>query len=308
MIKSYLLRVEELSPYARGMWLGLFAMMLFGLTLPMTRMATGSDQSPQLSPWFVTFGRAAVAACLSIIMLAFTRAPLPERSHWKPLIVASLGNVIGYPLLLAIALRSVSASHAAVITALLPLVTAVVAALTFRQRATSGFWSCAAVGTALVLMYSFARSVQATATFHLDWADLLLVVAVLAASVGYVQGAQITPKLGADRVICWVTIVSLPVSLPGAILTWPNIPVSTSAWTGFAYVGTFSMWLALFAWYRALAVGGAIRVSQVQLLQPFFAMLFAVPLLSETLDMLTLGFGAAVVTTVYIGKRMSTPT
>lgn len=308
MIKPFLLRVGGMSPYARGMWLGLFAMMLFGLTLPMTRMATGSVLNPELSPWFVTFGRAVVAAGLSLVLLISTRAPLPERLHWKPLIVASLGNVIGYPLLLALALRSVSASHAAVITALLPLVTAVVAAFTFRQRASTAFWLCAALGTVLVVVYSIARSAQGESAFRLAWADLLLVAAVLAASIGYVQGAQLTPKLGAERVICWVTVVALPVSLPGAIMNWPDMAVSASAWAGFAYVGTFSMWLALFAWYRALAVGGAIRVSQVQLLQPFFAMLFAVPLLGETLDILTLGFCGAVVTTVYVGKRMSTPT
>ncbi len=307
MLKPLLLRVDELSSYAKGMWLGLFAMMLFGLTLPMTRMATGSVQIPELSPWFVTFGRAVVAAGLSILLLAITRSPLPDRRHWKPLIIAASGNVIGYPLLLAIALRSVSASHAAVITALLPMVTAVAATITFRQRAGAGFWCCATMGTALVVMYSFTRTVQADATFHLEWADLLLVAAVLAASVGYVQGAQLTPALGAERVICWVTVVSLPISIPGAMMTWPDKAVSASAWIGFAYVGTFSMWLALFAWYRALAVGGAIKISQVQLLQPFFAMLFAVPLLGETLDLLTLGFCAAVVTTVYIGKRISSP-
>lgn len=306
MSTSLLQRIDKLSPYTRGLWLGLFAMMLFGLTLPMTRMAIGSDAAPELSPWFVTFGRAVVAALMSIVLLVLTRAPLPDRSLWKPLIVASLGNVIGYPLLLAIALRSVSASHAAVITALLPLVTATVAAWTFRQRASAGFWICAAAGTALVITYSLVRSGQGGSAFHLEWADLLLVAAVLVASVGYVQGAEVTPKLGAERVICWVTVISLPVALPGTLLCWPDAPVSAAAWAGFAYVGTFSMWLALVAWYRALAIGGAVRVSQVQLLQPFFAILFAVPLLGERLDALTLGFCAAVVATVYLGKRIST--
>ena len=43
------------------------------------------------------------------------------------------------------------------------------------------------------------------------------------------------------------------------------------------------MWLGFFAWYRGLALGGTVRVSQVQLLQPFLALLFAVPILGETL-------------------------
>ncbi len=44
------------------------------------------------------------------------------------------------------------------------------------------------------------------------------------------------------------------------------------------------MWLGFFAWYRGLALGGTVRVSQVQLVQPFLSMLFAVPLLGEPLD------------------------
>ena len=54
-------------------------------------------------------------------------------------------------------------------------------------------------------------------------------------------------------------------------------PVRGSAWLGFAYVTLFSMWLGFFAWYRGLALGGVVRVSQVQLLQPFLSLLFAVP-------------------------------
>ena len=52
------------------------------------------------------------------------------------------------------------------------------------------------------------------------------------------------------------------------------------------------MWIGFFAWYRGLALGGTVRVSQVQLVQPFLSMLFAVPLLGERLDAVTLGFRA----------------
>src|SRR5258706_4239961 len=88
------------------------------------------------------------------------------------------------------------------------------------------------------------------------------------------------------------------------LATWPAQPVRASAWVGFAYVTLFSMWLGFFAWYRGLALGGTVRVSQVQLVQPFLSMLFAVPLLGESLDALTLGFALAVIATVFIGKKM----
>lgn len=290
-----------------GMWLGVLGVALFAVTLPMTRMATGTQAAPQLSPWFVTFGRAALAGVLSILVLVAMRAPRPERHQWKPLGMAVLGNVIGYPLLLGYALRAVTASHAAVVTALLPLATAAIAAWVLHQRARLGFWVCAVIGSGLVVAFSLLRAWQQGHGFGFEWADLLLVGAVLAASFGYIYGAQVTPSLGAERVICWVCVMALPVTLPGALLTWPSQPVAWTAWAGLAYVGVFSMWIAFFAWYRGLAMGGALRVSQAQLLQPFLSILAAVPLLGEPLDVVTLGFALAVVATVLIGKKLSQP-
>lgn len=298
--KTFGMRRETL-----GMWLGVLGVLIFAITLPMTRLATGTQAAPQLSPWFVTFGRAALAGVLSIAVLVALRAPRPQRHEWKPLAMAVLGNAIGYPLLLGYALRVVTASHAAVVTALLPLVTAAVAAWVLHQRARLGFWVCAVIGSLLVVAFSLLRAYQQGHGFGFEWADLLLVGAVFAASIGYIYGAQVTPSLGAERVICWVCVMALPLTLPGALLTWPQQPVAMSAWAGLVYVGVFSMWMGFFAWYRGLAMGGALRVSQTQLLQPFFSILAAVPLLGEPLDVVTLGFALAVVATVLIGKKLS---
>ena len=67
------------------------------------------------------------------------------------------------------------------------------------------------------------------------------------------------------------------------------------------------MWAGFFAWFRGLAMGGALRVSQLQLFQPFISMAAAVPLLDESIDGLTLGFGLAVVATVFAGRKALRP-
>jgi drug/metabolite transporter (DMT)-like permease len=290
-----------------GLWLGFLGVFVFGLTLPMTRLATGTADAPQLSPWFVTWARAVLAGGLSIVYLLLTRSPVPAREHRVPLALSLLGNVIGYPLLLGWALREVTASHAAVITALLPLVTAAAAAWLLHQRARLSFWLFAALGSALVALYSLLRAHQQGQGFGLSHADLLLVGAVVAASVGYVAGAKITPALGAERVISWVCVMALPLTVPGALLTWPEQPIALSAWLALAYVGVFSMWAGFFAWFRGLALGGALRVSQMLLLQPFISIAAAVPLLGESLDAVTVGFAMAVVATVFMGRRMAAP-
>jgi drug/metabolite transporter (DMT)-like permease len=301
----------RMSDTTLGLWLGLVGVTVFALTLPMTRLATGTVDAPQLSPWFVTWARAALAGGLSAVFLLATRSRLPTPAERGPLLLSLAGNAIGYPLLLGWALRHVSSGHAAVITALLPLATAAVAAWLLHQRARLGFWVFAALGSALVAIYSLLRAWQTGAVgghgFGLVWADALLVGAVVAASLGYVGGAKITPTLGAERVISWVCVMALPLTVPGALLTWPDQPIHTSAWWALIYVGVFSMWAGFFAWFRGLALGGALRVSQLQLLQPFISIVAAVPLLGESLDAMTLGFALAVVATVFLGRRMGAP-
>jgi drug/metabolite transporter (DMT)-like permease len=284
---------------SRGLWLGLLAVAIFALTLPMTRLAVGPEQAPQLPPLFVTAGRAALAALLSMAFLRLTGAPRPPKRLWPVLLLCAAGTVIGFPLFLALALRRVDAMHAAVVTGLLPLATAAIAALVFRQRPSAGFWACALLGCGLML--GFAAHAGGGA---LSVADGLLLLAMLCAAGGYVAGAVASRTLKPEQVICWVLLASLPLTAPLTLASWPERPASAQAWAGFAYVTLFSMWLGFFAWYRALALGGAVRVSQVQLLQPFLALLFAVPLLGETLQPATLLFSLAVIATVFAGRRM----
>lgn len=290
-----------------GLWLGLLGVAIFAVTLPMTRLATGTTSAPQLSPWFITFARVAIAGGLSVAFLVLSRSPWPTHAQRQPLFFAMLGNAIGFPLLLGFALRQVTSGHAAVFTALLPLATAVVAAVVLHQRARAAFWICAVLGSVLVVSFSLLRAYQHSGGFSLAWADVLLVGAIVAAALGYVYGAQVTPALGAERVICWVCVMALPVSLPGTLLTWPDHPVQTPSWLALGYVGVFSMWAGFFAWYRGLALGGALKVSQIQLVQPFFSILAAVPLLGEPVETVTLGFALAVVATVFIGRQFAAP-
>ena len=139
--------------------------------------------------------------------------------------------------------------------------------------------------------------------------DLLLLGAVIASSIGYICGARVSSgpeAMSAEQTISWVLVLALPFTLPVLVTQWPTVPVRAAAWAGFAYVATCSMWMGFFAWYRGMAWGGALRVSQVQLLQPFVSILASAPLLGEKLEAGTLGFSIAVMACVYLGRRMST--
>jgi drug/metabolite transporter (DMT)-like permease len=293
-----------------GLILGFIGVALFAATLPMTKLAVGSSAAPQLSPWFVTFGRAAVAGLLSIVYLLVQRQrgrlKTPGRGEWPLIAFTAAGVVVGFPLFMSLALRYVPSTHGAVVTGLLPLTTAVIAALWFKQSPSRSFWACAVLGTALVLAFMLLRSADTAGHFHLHGADVLLLLAMLSAAFGYIGGARLTPSLGAESVICWVLVFSLPLTVPITLMNTPSdfASIRTESWWAFVYVSLISMWIGFFAWYKGLALGGAVRVSQVQLVQPFLSLLIALPLLGERVDATTLGFAVAVIATVFVGKRM----
>jgi drug/metabolite transporter (DMT)-like permease len=292
------------SLQAQGYAFGALGVLIFALTMPMTRLAVGDASAPQLPPAFVTAGRAAVAGVVGAAWLLLARAAWPARRDWPLLALSALGTVLLFPLGLAMALRDVPSMHASVVTGVMPLATAAIAALALRQRASAGFWACAIAGCALVVAFAVLAGGG-----HLIAADGWLALAVLGAGIGYVSGAQVSLRMPPAQTICWVLVLSLPLTLPAAWWSRPAdaSPIGAGAWAGFAYVSIFSMWLGFFAWYRGLALGGVMRVSQVQLLQPFVALLAAVPLVGERLEPLTLAFALAVLGVVLIGRRITAP-
>ncbi|MBB5205736.1 drug/metabolite transporter (DMT)-like permease [Inhella inkyongensis] len=290
-------------PIPRRAWLlAALGVLAFALSIPMTRLASGSSAEPALPPMFVAIGRAVVAGLLASVYLLYVRAQRPSPAQWRSLAAMAAGVVFGWPLFLGWAVREVDAIHAAVISGLLPLGTAVAASWALGQRAGLRFWTCALLGLVWVLLFAAWRGAGALAV-----ADLLLLAAVACSSFGYVHGARLSGQMPPEQVISWALVLCLPLTLPLAAWVWlvqgVGLNVPAPAWGGFAYVAVVSMWMGFFPWYRALALGGALRVGQVQTLQPFLSVLLAVPLLGEQLDLAVLGFLVLVLATVVMGQR-----
>jgi len=287
------------SDDTRGMLLGVAGVAIFSLTLPFTRLAVR-----ELDPLFLTLGRALGAAVLAGGWLRVRRAALPGRAALSPLAVVALGCVLGFPLLSSIAMRSVPASHGAVLAGLLPLATALYAALRGFERPSKGFWLVALLGTGLVLVFALNQGGGA-----LQRADLLMFGAIVAAAAGYAEGGRLARRLGGQEVICWALVLAaipaalLLLALPGDRLGRPAA-ASSASWLAYGYVTVFSMFIGFFFWYRGLALGGVARVGQVQLLQPFLSLAGAAVLLGETLTMANVGFALAVIATVALGRHM----
>jgi drug/metabolite transporter (DMT)-like permease len=282
---------------SRGMWLGLTGVAIFSLTLPFTKMAVA-----ELNPVLVALGRAVVAAIGSAILLWWIGAPRPTRMQIRALLVTALGVVVGFPVFSSVAMRYVPASHGAVVIGILPLATALFGALRFGERPSAGFWIAALAGSGIVVGFALW---QGGGEFHA--ADLALFAAVVAAAMGYAEGARLSQTMGGQQVISWALVLSMPLLLPLTIwLGWEyGVSASPRAWIGFGYVSLFSMFIGFFFWYKGLALGGIARVGQVQLLQPFLTLVGATLILGETLDMRNVLFAFAVIAVVAIGRRMT---
>lgn len=103
-----------------GVLLGAIGVIGFSFSLPATRLAVAD-----LEPWFVSFGRAVGAGLLAIGYLLLIGAARPTPSQMRRLGVVVLGIVIGFPAFTSLALVTQTAAHGAVVTACLPMATAV---------------------------------------------------------------------------------------------------------------------------------------------------------------------------------------
>lgn len=285
------------APRSGLLW-GAIGVLAFSFTVPLTRVAVAG-----LSPLFIGAGRAALPAILAAVLLAATRQRRPTGRQWARLAVVAGGVVLGFPLLTSYALTEVPAAHGAVVIAILPAATAVVAAIRGRERPPVGFWVLAAVGAVAAVVFAGISGGRFGA---LQPADLLLFGAVVAAAVAYAEGGMLSRELGPWQTICWALVLAFPLMASLSVVGWLQHPPTAGAaeWGAFLYLALVSMFLGFFAWYHGLAIGPMARVSQVQLVQPVLSLVWAALLLGEELTPWTLAGGAVVILCAALAVRV----
>ena len=285
----------SLSREKLGLLLGVVGMVIFGGTLPATRIAVMA-----IDPIALTAFRTAIAGLCSLALLIVLRRPFPPRRLWFPLAVVMLCVSVMFPVLMALGVQTVDASHGGVVLGVLPIATALVAVLITHERPRPLFWIASLAGAALVIAFALRQGGGA-----LSAGDLLLFAAVAVSAIGYAFSGRLTSEMPGWEVISWALVIGLPISLPAAALTMPTDlgQIALKPWLALLYVAVFSQWIGFFAWNAGMAMGGIARVSQVQLLQPFVTFALAAWFNGETITLQIVLFAAAVVATVAISTR-----
>jgi len=284
----------------RGLSYASLGVLIFSFTLPMVKLAL-----PGFSPWTLTFGRAALAGLLAAILLKRARVKFPEKKLIGPLLITAGGIVIGWPILTTLALTETTSAHAAVITAGLPLATAVLAVFRLHEKVPKAFWAAALVGTFTLVIYAWLNGGQEGSSLK---ADLFLVGAVVAAAIGYAEGAILSKVMPGWQVVSWCVVLTLPLTMPYFLISlWlgrETHSITSVSLLAFLFTAFGSMYFGFFAWYRGLSELGVARGSQVQLVQSLLTLLWSALLLGEIVTGKTLVAASVVVVCVAITQKV----
>lgn len=284
----------------RGIAYALLGVLIFSFTLPMVKLAL-----PGFSPWSLTFGRATLAGLLAICFLGFSRVKFPDRKLAIPIFVTASGIVIGWPILTTLALQETTSAHAAVITAGLPLATAILAVFRLHEQVPRAFWIAALIGTFTLVIYALARGGQEGGS---ALSNIYLVSAVIAAAIGYAEGAILSRYMPGWQVVSWCVVLMLPLTMPGFLISlWVSrgdYTVSVIPVLAFLFTAFGSMFFGFFAWYRGLSELGVAKGSQVQLIQPLLTLLWSAILLNENVTGWTLLASSVVIVCIAVVQRL----
>jgi drug/metabolite transporter (DMT)-like permease len=193
---------------------------------------------------------------------------------------------LGYSLVLA------EASTVALLFGTLPIFVAILGLAFGFESLQRSFWAGAGLtvfGVALIALNAGG--------FSSDWKGIVLGIGSAATwGVYTVAVAPLMSRYSPYRISALVLAIGW---VPLALISIPQVRVQQfsfdwKVWLGFAYIVIGPLFLTNILWFTAIGVVGASRAALFNNLQPFFAVLFAVLLLSETIGLLEV-VGAALI-------------
>ena len=280
----------------------LFAVMLFALTIPMTQLALDS-----FSAGFIAASRALMAGLVAWAVIVINDWKRPPLAALPWLLLAGVGVVLGFPYLLSLSLTRIPAADMGVVLAGLPLVTSLLATLLQGERHPPRFWFFSVAGCSLLAGYVMTSigSLPAFEPQHV----LTLIATLVFGGLGYSAGARAAAMIGGWQTICWMVVLYLPLSALVWGYLWANEALQLNqqnigkSMLALLYLGLISQLWGFRFWYRSLATAGVAKISQLQLLQPFFTLAFISLMLRDNITLAQLGFCALIVLMVMCAMK-----
>lgn len=287
-------------------WLLLGTMAVWGLNLSVVKLLIG-----RFEPMQVALLRMLVAAVAITVVLHWRRLPWPRFDRRQGALVAVCAVLMVYlnQILFTEGVARTTATNAALIIALNPLVSALVAALLLGDALTPRRIGGVVLGFSGVAMVVLHKPGAALGRGGIG--DAL----VLASVASWVLGGALVRRLAHERdssAVSWAVhgagtlMLLLHVGLP--LLLLPSAGLG-AGWARFTFAdagllvlsGVFATALGALVWNRALVTLGVARTALYVYWVPIFGVLFGVALLGEPLTPWHLGGLAAVLAGTWLG-------
>ena len=246
------------------------------------------------------------------IALAF-RLPFPKRArHRWLLVISGWVNFALWPTVLSLGVALANASHAALIMALLPVTTGLIAAAVNRVRPRPGWWLGAAIAIAgAVLLIVFTRQetvAPGDLTLSPTWlvGDLVVLAGVCLCSAGYVGGAKLGPVVGSWSATFYGLGAALMLTVPAILILYPYTDwaeVTADSWFAVGWLTLLSSLAGYALWFLAMNRGGIARVAVFQFLQPVLSVIAAAAILGERITWTILAAGLLILLGTWIAQK-----
>ncbi len=251
--------------------------------------------------------RSMLAGFIAIGIAFLFKLPFPHaRKDQSLLVVSGLCSFVIWPVLLSSGIEFTSASHAALIMAMIPIFTVLISCTITRQVPRSGWWygACLALAATVVLVVDRENWTQVNRSGMKG--DLLVLAGCIVCSMGYVAGGRLSPKIGTVATTFWGLSIALPVLVPIFFFISENTHwqlVSTHTWFAIGWMTLLSSLLGYALWFYALGAGGIAKISALQLIMPVITLFAAAMILNESLSLKLVFICAVIVSGTFIAHR-----
>ena len=254
--------------------------------------------------------RSMLAGFVAIAVAVAGRLPLPPGPGNKLLLViAGTASFAVWPMLLSLGLGHTTANHSALIMALIPVFTGLIAAAFDRRAPRRGWWGGALLALFGTVILVTERVGPLTTQGASPAGDLIVLAGVGICALGYVAGGRLTPLIGTRATTFWglacASIVLVPVFVLLAPRTdWSAVP--PAGWGSIAYMTLLSSLLGYALWFWALGHGGIARIGSLQFGQPVMTLILAAVILGEAVTAPLVLAGAIILAGTWLAQRPGT--
>ena len=240
----------------------------------------------EIDPLAILLVRLVFSTLLYLGLLFISRQSLRSiLVHWRLGLLLALLNVTGDQLLFLVGLKFTTASHAAMMYALVPIFTAILASVLINEKA--NLLRIAGIGIAFVGAMILATEDGITFESQYLVGDLCILGAALCWSLYIVLSKPLVMRIGTVQTLSLVFVIGIPLALPLTIIstiTQPWHSVTPLAYASVASIILGATFAGMLCYQFALKKLPASVVALFSYTIPVIVAVFSVFLLGETLS------------------------